>query len=162
MASKGSIRLNIGGASILVILLVLSLTIFALLSIRTSYHELKLSEKTVGNVEEYYLADSKAEEILMQLGELLYQLNWEDTPEQWESLLSGAAKLEGVTGLSRKEGLITYEVIMNGTSVLRIEAAPEIKDSVPRLSVISWKMVTEEQGDYDLDSLEIWDGIIEE
>ncbi|HHV13540.1 MAG TPA: hypothetical protein GXX75_25070 [Clostridiales bacterium] len=162
MASKGSIRLNIGGASIIVILLTLSLTIFAILSIRTSYHELKLSEKTVGNVEEYYQADSKAEEILMQLGELLYQLNWDGSQEQWERLMSGAAKLDGVAGISRQEGLITYEVIMNEASVLKIEVTPEIRASVPHLSVISWKMVTEEQGDYDSNSLEIWDGIIEE
>jgi hypothetical protein len=162
MISKGSIRVNIGGTSIIVILLVILLTIFGVLSTRTSYHELKLSEKTVANAKEYYLADSKAEEILMLLNELLFQLQWNGSSKQWKELETMAAKLEGVTGVKQQEGLVTYEVSMNEASTLKIEISPKLRDSVPYFSIISWKMVTKEQGEYNSEEIEIWDGQFDE
>ncbi len=162
MSGRGSIRINIGGTSIIVILLVILLTIFGVLSVRTSYYELKLSEKTAARAEEYYLADSKAEELLMLLNELLVQLQWNDSPEQWEKLETMASELEGVTQVQQQEGLVTYEVAMNDASILKVEVSPEKKASGPYLSIISWKMVTKEQGEYDSEGIEIWDGTFDE
>ncbi|MGF7142982.1 hypothetical protein HNQ56_001404 [Anaerotaenia torta] len=162
MSGRGSIRINIGGTSIIVILLVILLTIFGVLSVRTSYHELKLSEKTAARAEEYYLADSKAEELLMVLNELLVHLQWNGSPEQWEKLETMASELEGVTQVQQQEGLVTYEVAMNNASSLKVEVSPGMKDSGPYLSIISWKMVTKEQGEYDSEGIEIWDGTFDE
>lgn len=162
MSSKEGIRINIGGTSILVLLLVILLTVFGVLSIRTSYHEWRLSQKTAANAEEYYHADSIAEERLMELSELLTRLEWSGSPEQWKELETAAAELGWVTSVKQQTGIVTYEVVMNEASTLKIEVAPEPGGLVPHLSIISWKMVTKEQGDYNLDEIEIWDGTFDE
>ncbi len=63
MKHKNEFHMNIGGASIILLLIVFALTIFAALSVRASYHELKLAEETRRSVETYYEADAKALEL---------------------------------------------------------------------------------------------------
>lgn len=53
--------MNIGGASIILILVVISMCIFAILSVRASYNDLKLARNSREYVEEYYKADAQAE-----------------------------------------------------------------------------------------------------
>lgn len=65
-AESGSI---VGGSSVLVILAVLCMTVFALLSIATVKADIRLSEKQVSAIEDYYEADCRAEEIIGQLRE---------------------------------------------------------------------------------------------
>ncbi len=158
MISKGSIRINVGGTSIIVIWLVIILTTFGVLSTRTSYHELKLSEKTVANIQEYYIADSKAAEMLMELNELLFQQQWNGTNEHLNELLILNKKMGEKNTVSLQDGIIIYEVTMNSASTIKVEVFPEIRDSQPYLSVLSWKMVTQEQGEYNSGEIEIWDG----
>lgn len=63
MKHKNEFHMNIGGASIILLLIVFALTIFAALSVRASYHELKLAEETRRSVETYYKADATAESV---------------------------------------------------------------------------------------------------
>lgn len=60
MEDKKGFSINVGASSIILILLVLSLSIFAALSIKASNNEYKLALKTAQSVQEYYEADAKA------------------------------------------------------------------------------------------------------
>lgn len=60
MEEKKGFSINVGASSIILILLVLSLSIFAALSIKASNNEYKLALKTAQSVQEYYEADAKA------------------------------------------------------------------------------------------------------
>lgn len=61
------LKLNIGGPSVVLLFTVLALSLFAALSVRAAYRELKLSEKTYEAVKAYYVADTKADEELQRI-----------------------------------------------------------------------------------------------
>ncbi|GHU36338.1 hypothetical protein FACS1894105_06520 [Clostridia bacterium] len=73
-ASKksGTDTVNAGGAIIIIIFVVLCLTIFGLLSFTTSFADKKLADRNLRNVEQYYAADSAAEEMFTKIYEALY------------------------------------------------------------------------------------------
>ncbi|MDD5936961.1 MAG: hypothetical protein PUC65_15595 [Clostridiales bacterium] len=158
MKQKNSYHMNIGGASILLILAIFALTVFAVLSLRASYHEVKMSEKTRDTIEEYYAADAKAEEILMQISETLKQ---QEGAIDFSSL---SEKLSGIDSLEIDEitHILTYTVSMNYNSTLEIKLKLPI-NAREGVKVHSWRMLSTEQGDYDDSGVEdIWDGILEE
>lgn len=68
MEEKKGLSINVGASSIILILLVLSLSIFAALSIKASNNEYKLAGKTAQSVQEYYEADARALELLGEEG----------------------------------------------------------------------------------------------
>ena len=71
MNKGNSIKANLGGPSIILIILVLALSIFALLALRSSEGEKKLARKTADSVTEYYKMNGRAEEILAQAEEII-------------------------------------------------------------------------------------------
>ena len=157
MKQKNSYHMNIGGASILLILVIFSLTIFAILSLRASYHEVKMSEKTKTSIEAYYKADAKAEEILMQVSEAI--------AIQEEFLdLTILAKDLSVESLQIDESthILTYLVQIDYNRNLEVKLQLPEK-SQNQITVHSWRMISTEQGDYEDTSMEdIWDGILDE
>jgi hypothetical protein len=163
MKEKGNYRFNIGGASIILLLVVLALTLFAVLSIRASYHELQLTKKTTEVVEEYYLADAKAEDILMQVNEKLELYHGNNIPIDLGELYSEIKKIEGVTEAGEQDNIVNYQVEMNDVAFLKVKLNLNIMpETDPVFEVKSWKMVNIEQGDYGSNDIDIWDGNIEE
>ena len=59
--------LPIGGSSLLMAFVVLCLTTFAVISYMSALRDYRLSKKSSENITQYYMADSKAEEILSSL-----------------------------------------------------------------------------------------------
>ena len=98
----------IGGSSLLAIFAVLTLCVFALLSLSTVLAEKRLSEAAAQSVQRYYEAESQAEELLARLkngdipdnmteegiyrctvpisGQQLLQMDVENTNGQWRML----------------------------------------------------------------------------
>jgi hypothetical protein len=156
MKQKSSYHMNIGGASILLVLAIFALTVFAILSLRASYHELKMSEKTRDSVQAYYEADAKAEEYYMQITQTLASEESLTTDQLIE-------KLSDINGLQIDDttNIMTYVVPTDYNMVLRVQL--ELPKSFQGLAKIqSWRMITSEQGDYDASSTEeIWDGILD-
>lgn len=68
MEEKKGLSINVGASSIILILLVLSLSVFAVLSIKASNNEYKLAMKTARSVQEYYEADARALGLLGEEG----------------------------------------------------------------------------------------------
>lgn len=64
MDKKLKMSVGIGGPSIIMILVVLSLTTLSALSLMTANSDWKLTKRTAQSVTDYYSADNQAEEIL--------------------------------------------------------------------------------------------------
>lgn len=123
----------VGGSSLLVIFAVLCLTVFALLALSTVEAGGRLSEKAISSVEEYYAADTRAEEIVAELR-------------------SG----KSVDGVTVQDGVYSYTVpIREGQSLtvrLRLAGNQE--------TILQWKTVSESDWTPNED-LPVWDGSFE-
>jgi hypothetical protein len=69
ISKKGTFGTTMGVTSIIAILVVLVLIVFAALSITTSKADLNLSERTAEMTSEYYAADSAAEDMVAEVAE---------------------------------------------------------------------------------------------
>lgn len=72
MNEKG-VHMNTGGISLVMLLIVFALTVFAVLSMRASYQELQMAEKNKNFVEGYYEADTRMEELYQFISEGLQE-----------------------------------------------------------------------------------------
>ncbi len=66
----GGFKINIGAPSIILLLVVFALTVFALLSIRASYNELKLARTSRESVDKYYKALGESEKLRAQIDQI--------------------------------------------------------------------------------------------
>lgn len=60
-------RMNTGGALVILVILVVAMSLFAVLAIRSSLNEKKLSLKTKEGIETFYALDSEAETIYAKI-----------------------------------------------------------------------------------------------
>lgn len=123
----------VGGISLLVIFIVLSLTVFALLSLSSVQADGRLSTASAEAVRAYYAADCEAEEILAQLRQ-------GNIPE--EVAVSG--------------NRYCYECVVTDTQKLVVEA--EITGGDYR--ILRWQTESTLLWQED-DGLQLWDGTLE-
>lgn len=128
--------MNIGGASIILLLIVFALTIFAVLSVRASYHELKLAEETRRSVEAYYTVDSLAEELADNIKIAFKQ----------HVLDGGAIRTFSYNGISCVDGYMTYSVSYGPDKAINVKLGLSRDGSV---SVLEWRLREYSHGDYD-------------
>lgn len=124
----------VGGASLLVSIAVLCLTVFALLCLTSAQAELRLSAQSRQTVEAYYRADTRAQELFSRLK------NGELPPEVTEN-----------------NGMYTYECEISQTQTLFVT----LQEQNGRWQVLQWQAQPvlpelEEQ------PLPVWDGSINE
>lgn len=155
---KKEYHLNIGGASIILLLVVFALTVFAVLSIKASYHELKLSEKTREAISDYYKADGIAEEALS------------DLYNEYKKMLTNSTSIDAfdiAEILANKYTIsaedahnLTYVVQMDYNTILEvcIMLNPE-KSADKQFEIKSWRIYEMEEMIYD-DEIIIWDGTL--
>ena len=97
-----NISMGMGGAIIVVILVVLCLTVFSVLSFSTAYSDLKLTEKTEEMAADYYITNGKAEEKLAdvynELSLAAEKMKDTDTPEVFYN--NATVQLAGIDGVS--------------------------------------------------------------
>ncbi|MCL1976157.1 MAG: hypothetical protein FWG61_08365 [Firmicutes bacterium] len=67
---NNSPHFGVGGITLLTVLLVLSLTMFAVLTLSSAQADMRLSEKNARAVQEYYIADTKAVSLQAQAAAL--------------------------------------------------------------------------------------------
>lgn len=94
MKTKGNFQFSVGGASILMIFVVLCLTAFGILSYVTANADSRISEKNAEAVQNYYKADGKIQEGLKQIDTAL--LTAKSDAEQ-------ATDKDSLSGLKNKE-----------------------------------------------------------
>ena len=156
---KQDYQINIGGASILLVLLVFALTVFAILSMRASYHELKMSENTRDSIEQYYDVDAKSEEALFSIQEVMYHAMNQTTVTEIEYFKNEIAK-DASFSFDEISHVLTciIPVDYNKTIETRIQLADNFRDGY---EILSHKMLVKEN-DYVNDEIDIWDGIIDD
>ena len=68
-------RMNTGGALVILVILVVAMSLFAVLAIQSSLNEKKLSNKTKEGIENYYKLDAEAERIYARIDEIVAKSN---------------------------------------------------------------------------------------
>lgn len=145
-------HMNIGGASVILLIAVFALTVFAVLSIRASYNEKQMAERGRDAVESYYTADTKAEETYAGIVNAWKTAAGE---ERTAAAVLGAAKIpEGVTAQAQ-EDCITCYIGIDYNRTLRLvfwlgEEECKIKE---------WRLVSDSYGSYE-EQIDIWDGVV--
>lgn len=120
----------VGGASLLVIFAVLTLTVFALLSLSTALADDRLSSAAAQAVYDYYQADCQAEAILAQLRQ------GRQPP-----------------GVARQGDVFAYSCLISDTQTLLVE----VRLDGDIYTILRWQAVSTAPWQPD-DSLNLWDG----
>ena len=68
-------RMNSGGALVILVILVVTMSLFAVLAIQSSLNEKKLSAKTEEGIKNYYKLDAEAERIYARIDEIVATSN---------------------------------------------------------------------------------------
>lgn len=171
MEKKNEFKVNIGGSSIILIIVVFALAIFAVLSIKASNSDLVLAKKTRTAINAYYAADSQAEEYLAEIDQVL-QAGKEDLAESQAgtedlSLLQTRLKALTFNPVLKAEadgtGTIFYEVTISDYATLQVELTYDLNSTRDTLyDIKTWKVKQESIGEYDFNDFEFWDGTIDE
>lgn len=138
-----SFKLNIGGPSIILLLTVLGLALFAVLSVRAAYNGLKLARTSEASAEEYYAAAGKVEEVRFRIAEAV--AGGADS--------SALCAIDGVTEAGDEE--IICIVAVNDISHIELRLAG-IGTDIP-LAVLEHRLKVISDDEYDGQTFEIMD-----
>lgn len=173
MKENNGLVINVGTSSVVLILLVFALSVFALLSIRASSGEEQLTERTGESVQEYYTADAAAEYALCYIEQIVENSKVEELQanlkkmnvtkqKELDNLQDVKLQLEeNVIFTGKKEdklGIIEYAILIEEGKRLKVSLSLHGDRSV---AVEEWRMVkdtwdTEELGQ----DVELWDGSV--
>lgn len=88
---------NIGSSSLLVIFLILCLVTFAILSLSSARSDYSFSEKMASHKQEYYKASERAEIVVSEIDEILYNISNENDLTGQSKLISKSDSSEGIS-----------------------------------------------------------------
>ena len=128
-------KLNIGGPSIILLLTVLGLSLFAVLSVRAAYNGLKLAETSKQALEAYYKAEGEAQRAEFEIREALER---GASPEE-------IAAFDGVT--EADEEVISCEIYVSDISFISLKIAGAGAEAPA--SVLEHRLTVEQQSGYD-------------
>lgn len=146
--------LGIGYVSIMIIFAVITLTVFAVLSFRTSNANRAFCDKNAAYTTEYYAADSAAKEILARLDSAAAQAVFFT-----EDFTAAAAEIPGVSCTAVREGVrAEYSLPINDRLDLSVCVLffGEPADGA-RFRIERWQTVTDSAERED-EHLDVWDG----
>lgn len=131
-----------GGASVLIVLIMITLTTFGVLALVSAYSDLKLARRNAAFMQEYYELETQAEEALSDLSKVL------DSADERELASMGWQVQQG-------ENTRLYKDVSKGFRHIRImlELTP---DEGEGFKIISW-MQAQDQFDYSAGE-KLWDG----
>ncbi len=135
MSKQRYVPMPIGASSLITIFAVLCLLTFSLLSLSTTYANKKLSDKSAQAVANYYKADFEAEQILSKMREEIY-------PDRVKK-----------TG----KNIYSYECEISDSKSLSVEVMVDGET----FNIRKWNVVSTIEWEAN-DSIEVWDGQIEE
>lgn len=148
-SDSGNFKVNIGAPSIILLLVVFALTIFALLSIRASYNELGLAKTSLEAAQRYYEAEGRAETVRARLDEAYLTAKAEK-----KDLSETALSIPEVVGVC-EDGTVIASVDITDSS--RIDMELVIKDGSAKVQ--KHQYVTDRLEGYDASGFEILDPI---
>lgn len=173
MKENKGLVINVGTSSVVLILLVFALSVFALLSIRASNSELQLAMRTGESVQEYYTADAASEYALCYIQQIVESSKIEELEEKLKGInVSGQKELEKLENVKLdlediviftgkpedKLGTIGYTIPIREGIQLEVNLALYGDRS---LSVELWRMVKAAGNIEELEQdVKLWDGLI--
>lgn len=134
--------ISVGGPTIIMIFVVLCLTTLGTLSLVTANADLKLTQKTVVNTEEFYAADNLGEQFLSQIDEALNQTDSADL----------IAEIPGTSLKKNAYGFlsISHIIEINDRQTLIIELTTDVGPAdAANYSIKSWKVVNNDYWRYE-------------
>lgn len=137
-------RVSVGGASIILIMLVLALSSFALLAIRSSMNERRLATKTAKSIKEYYEMDAEATEIYADINETI-----KDGKHLGEGLSTLREKYQDTieAELEDENSFFAKYSVTRGERTLYIEVAGDKEN----ITILRWSTKTaSEDGLYEI------------
>jgi hypothetical protein len=110
MKTKGNFQFSVGGASILMIFVVLCLTAFGILSYVTANADSRISEKNAEAVQNYYKADGKIQEGLKQIDAALLTAKTDAKQAAEKGSLDGSKNKELYQGSAEIQPILSAEL----------------------------------------------------
>lgn len=139
---------GIGGSLILIIFIVLTITIFSVLTLVSSQNELGMVNKSAKITQEYYTAEKAAAEKCGELEKALTGLS--DNQE----IVSAAISMDAFASAAENGVVITFSVDIDEHRAL--ETSLNLKDG--ELETISKNIVSKGSNLIIEDTMDIWDG----
>lgn len=141
---------GIGGSLILIIFIVLTITVFSVLTLVSAQNELGTVNKSAINTKEYYTAEKAAAEKCGELNKALTELS--DSQEA----VSAAVSMGAFASATEDGVLITFTVDIDEHRAL--ETSLNLKEG--NLETVSKKIVSNGDDLIIEDTMDIWDGVL--
>lgn len=148
-------RMNTGGALVILVILVVAMSLFAVLAIQSSLNEKRLSTKTKEGIENYYKLDAEAERIYAGIDEIVSTSNnvssdlteFRTKNEMKKDDSSIKVEISDIKYEGDRPTLVRYSVI-NGDKSLNVEIGINGKET----SVDRWSTKTKSDNlEYELE-----------
>ena len=148
-------RMNTGGALVILVILVVAMSLFAVLAIQSSLNEKRLSTKTKEGIENYYKLDAEAERIYAGIDEIVSTSNnvssdlteFRTKNEMKKDDSSIKVEISNIKYEGDRPTLVRYSVI-NGDKSLNVEIGINGKET----SVNRWSTKTKSDNlEYELE-----------
>lgn len=168
MKKKEGLVMNVGSASIILVLLVFVLSMFGVLSIKASNHELRLAEKLGSSVEEYYEIDALGQLVLAKVDHIITQAREQNKKDMFLKETTDEIKaIEGKLGNGKIENMVIEN---EGRSLKKISYEVAIKDKRTLMVGLSfnernqytidkWSVKQGTLGQYELQEIDEMEGI---
>jgi hypothetical protein len=154
-----TVRLSVGGSSILVIFVILTLTTFATLSLVSAQADHSLSQKSMAAAQDFYAADTRAEEMFAEISEIVAEIR--ETTNASPGHLPSAFMIMIAAGEIIPDGweatmtdhdcIVSYTVSINAIQELHVELVV----TPVGITRQHWKVVTD-PGEEEQDGLSLW------
>lgn len=153
---KTNVSVGMGGTLIITVFVVLCLMIFAALSFSTAYSDLKLSNKAQEITSDYYMIHGKAEEILSEISDLLYE---SDINEKEEIIISKLSSIDLVSLLDDENLIVEYEVLGQKNQKISVSLNILHDSKGYYYEITAWNLSNIVLPVYEDEIIDIWEGI---
>ena len=135
---------NVGSASIIMVFAVLCLTIFSVLSFTTTSTDLRLSRRASKSIADFYIAEYKAEEKVLQISQQLKK----------DGNLDNLRLQSGDFDLDAKEYTIQFTEPVDDRRMLLVELTFDADNTI---TITRWNLLA--SGDwFPSSSIDVWGG----
>ncbi|MBP5331549.1 MAG: hypothetical protein J6Y89_06825 [Lachnospiraceae bacterium] len=149
---KGSeFKLNVGLPSIILLLCVLGLSLFAILTIRAAYTGLKTAKTSRNAVQEYYKAEVKADRIQLKIAGAFDECVRNNL--QQDGIDENIRSVDGVESV--EAGTVIYNVRVNDYSSIRVEMRVTREGDDFDMHMSSHRLVVDDMDGYSGNGFEI-------
>ena len=148
---------GIGGVTLLTVLLILCLTLFAVMAFSSAQADLRLSEKNAKNVEAYYSAENLVYQMMSQAQDIWPDGRQRPSISMFASALGGVAESHVYTVETVGNAIrLSAEIPVLDGSNLHVEATLFPPENGSRWSIRRWQLIPPTQDESEVAFLPLW------